>query len=1341
MYLIDSLSLFQLKWYLHPRKEFVMPVDLGSPSSPDPDHAITESKSTQNGSSTEGSNAEKEEANEKIVSIANYWRILSFGSRLNHCILLTALISAAASGVPLPLMNIFFGKLVGNFSEYFIPGNTISKSEFKADVNRLSLFIVYLFIAKFVLTYVAMYAFRTAGLRISAGLRLAYMKALFSQPISKLDEVTAGSVSNTITSSANTIQLSISDRLSLMFQALALLVTAYVIAFIYSWQITLVASSALLFIIIVYSFSTPIALKYLQAVEKADEKHASLAGEIFSSIRTVFALGAERSLSERYFHWVDESRKRGIKIAPLYGIQLAPVWFAMQCSFALTFWFGLKLYREGTIHSVGTVITVFFSVLIVVAIMGNIVQPLMNITKAISTSVQFFKMIDSDKVSYAGRRAPEVRPQEDLELTNVTFAYPTRPGVQVLKNFNARFEKGKTTALVGPSGAGKSSIVALVERWYQLSSPYVTQKPVSPKKPSIKSKLEDTEASRQLKHPNNEGIVTIGGENIDSLDLKWWRTQIGLVQQEPFLFNDTIFNNVRFGLLGTEMIQYPADKIRELVEEACVEAFADEFIQRLPKKYDTLVGESGIKLSGGQRQRLAIARSIVRRPVILILDEATSSIDVRAEAIVQKALERVSKDRTTIVIAHRLSTIRKADHIIVLRSGTKVEEGTHEELLSIEDGLYSGLVHAQQLEEHSSSHDEETDKMENITLTRTLSSQASRTATPEVAASEAKFNKRGFFGSVGLFLYEQRQHWPFYAVTVIAAACCGSSFALQSWYFAKLVQAFQFTGQKLINAANFWALMFFILAIALFLSYFALGTAATYFSTYLAASYRQEYFSNILKKPISFYDKEENASGSLMSKLSTDPKQLQQLLGIEGAFPLISIFNLTASIIIAFYFGWKLTLVVLFSAMPVILIASFFRMQWEVKYEEENSKVFAGSSTFATEAIGAFRTVSSLTMEDTIIEKYDKLLQDQIRAQVRTNSYATLIFAFVDSVELCCMALAFWYGGQLLASKEYNPVQFFVIYVAIVQGGQAAGQFFSFAPNLASTKAGANRIISVREPETTITEMKSAIVPSTSSNSLNLGAKMDFDKVTHQYATRDTPTFTNLSFSIAPGTFAALVGPSGCGKTSVISLLERFYAPQSGTILLNDTDIATLSLPSYRKEISLVAQEPRLFEGSIAENLLLGVEKDSVSEEQMHQACRDAEIHEFIISLPDGYGTELGINTQTALSGGQKQRLCLARALLRKPKLLLLDEATSSLDSQSEKLVQAAIERLAGQRSMTVIAVAHRLATVQKADVIFVFGEGEEGKGARILESGSHGELLRRRGVYWGMCRGQALDR
>jgi ABC-type multidrug transport system fused ATPase/permease subunit len=316
-----------------------------------------------------------------------------------------------------------------------------------------------------------------------------------------------------------------------------------------------------------------------------------------------------------------------------------------------------------------------------------------------------------------------------------------------------------------------------------------------------------------------------------------------------------------------------------------------------------------------------------------------------------------------------------------------------------------------------------------------------------------------------------------------------------------------------------------------------------------------------------------------------------------------------------------------------------------------------------------------------------------------------------------------------------------------------AGQFFSFAPSIARTKQAANRIIECRETkdnadESTATQQQDTITPFPSSSDPDaLGAKVDFHKVTFKYATRDTPTFTNLSLSIKPGTFAAFVGASGVGKTSIISLLERFYTPISGQILVNDTDITHLPIAPYRASLSLVAQEPRLFEGSIKENLLLGSthRTPKPTDTDIEEVCRAAEIHDFILSLPSGYDTELGKTSATALSGGQKQRLCLARALLRKPKLLLLDEATSSLDSQSEKLVQAAIERLAGERKMTVIAVAHRLATIQKADVIFVFGDSADGdggkRGARILEMGTHAELVRKRGAYWGMCRGQALDR
>jgi ABC-type multidrug transport system fused ATPase/permease subunit len=325
------------------------------------------------------------------------------------------------------------------------------------------------------------------------------------------------------------------------------------------------------------------------------------------------------------------------------------------------------------------------------------------------------------------------------------------------------------------------------------------------------------------------------------------------------------------------------------------------------------------------------------------------------------------------------------------------------------------------------------------------------------------------------------------------------------------------------------------------------------------------------------------------------------------------------------------------------------------------------------------------------------------------------------------------YGGQLLASREYEPTVFFIVYIAIIQGGQSAGQFFSFGPNIAQAKASASRILGARSSVTG--QLQNPSPESLLSHGQNRAADIELRGVCFKYTSRNIPALVNVNISIDSGQFVAFVGPSGSGKSTIISLLERFYDPSHGSILFNGRDIRSLELFSYRKCLSLVAQEPKLFDGSIKDNLLLGLEitDDMLIENQMVQACKDAEIHDFIMSLPDGYFTDLGTNAQTAFSGGQKQRLCIARALIRRPLVLLLDEATSSLDSQSEKLIQEAMERLAVKRNMTIIAVAHRLATIQKADVIFVLGEGVASQGSEILEKGNHNELLRNKGPYWQM--------
>ena len=297
-----------------------------------------------------------------------------------------------------------------------------------------------------------------------------------------------------------------------------------------------------------------------------------------------------------------------------------------------------------------------------------IFAPIQAIYKAAAASDLLFRIIDAPALREGGFKAPEVDARSDIHFDSVRFTYPSRPHSEVLKGLDLHIPCGKVTALVGASGCGKSTIVGLLERWYELS--YVneemqvedqgtsednakdrTKVPKKGKKESddVIAQASDHTPAAQEKLAiesgpilQNAGSIHIGEHNLEDLDRKWWRAQIGLVQQEPFLFNETILENVSKGLIGSQWEHESNSTKRQLVEEACREAFADEFIRCLPDGYDTLVGEAGIKLSGGQRQRLAIARSIIKKPAILILDEATSAIDVRSEKIVEAALERAA---------------------------------------------------------------------------------------------------------------------------------------------------------------------------------------------------------------------------------------------------------------------------------------------------------------------------------------------------------------------------------------------------------------------------------------------------------------------------------------------------------------------------------------------------------------------------------------------------------------------------------------------------------------------------------------------------------------------------
>lgn len=754
-----------------------------------------------------------------------------------------------------------------------------------------------------------------------------YLSSLFAQTIHVLDTMPPGSAAGTITSTANTLQIGISEKLGTFVEYASTIVTAIIVAFIYSWRVTLVTASTVLFVGLAVGTFLPFIIKGMSRHSKAETRAGAVATESFSAIRMIYACGAQAKMGERYNEHVREAKKHGMYTVPFMAVQFGLIFFGLYSAFALCFWYGTREYVKGQVDGISTILIVLMNVFLMAISLERMSTPLIAASKATVAAATFFAVIDTPKPKMGHLKDPDVNADGDIIFEDVTFAYPGRPTTKVLDGLNLTIQAGKVTAIVGPSGSGKSTIVGLIEKWYSLHEQAVIQTaiakdPKKKKKPSqgeplngapptdgkqslwakLKPKApqsdpEDEDVDDPNAAPEEDsgdpvqlkGRLITSGQLLDDINIKWWRSQIGLVQQEPFLFNDSVYTNVMHGLIGTQWENEPLEVKQELVREACKEAFADEFIDRLPDGYETQVGDSGLKLSGGQRQRLAIARSIVKKPKILILDEATSAIDVRSEKIIQAALDRVSKGRTTIMIAHRLSTIAKADNIAVLQKGKLIEQGTHETLLDNEDGLYSGLVRAQKLtlgkdDAGDESEDADEKEQENIQaiLTREKSAAAAMDGLGENDMASA-WKTQGLFGSFGRLLWEQRNRLPNYVVILLAAALIGASIPMQAYLFAKVVNIFYTMGpdDSFLDRAAFWSLMWFILAICVGVGNFIMGYVAISLQHQICAIYRQQYFQALIRQHITFFDNEDNSIGTLTARVQGDPKQLEELLGMN----------------------------------------------------------------------------------------------------------------------------------------------------------------------------------------------------------------------------------------------------------------------------------------------------------------------------------------------------------------------------------------------------------------------------------------------------------------------------
>ena len=962
-------------------------------------------------------------------------------------------------------------------------------------------------------------------------------------------------------------------------------------------------------------------------------------------------------------------------------------------SYSLAFWYGNHLIEEGLITA-GNVLAVFFAIMIGAMSIGQASPAMAAFGTGIGAASQIYHVIERESKinSLSDEGLKPDSSKGEIRFENVQFTYPSRPDQKILHGMSFTLKPGQTLAFVGPSGCGKSTSVALLERFYDPA----------------------------------EGTVYFDGVSTKDLSVKWLRKQIGFVGQEPVLFNKTISENIAFGR---------DDVSQEEIEAACKNANAHDFISGLPHKYRTMVGERGTQLSGGQKQRIAIARALVRDPKVLLLDEATSALDNNSEKVVQDALDRASQGRSSIVIAHRLSTIRNADIICVVDKGVIIEQGSHDELMAKkEKSLYQDLVALQEIagrEEEKLSKGGLRPGKASVDPTKDQGRIASNKISarnpteasvkggddeaPKLTQEEEAALKKG------VVLRSFRLNVPevgFIIIGALAAMVNGVIFPVFAIIFGEIIftllnpDAVQ-RGQDVIK----WCLGFVGLAVATGLANFGQTAMFGVSGERLTSRLRSLLFAAIIRQDVAWFDLERNSTGVLSTKLSTDAMQVKGMTGERIGMACQLLTTLIAGLIIALVSCWQLALVVI-ACVPVIAAAGALQLKVITGFNSKSKVAYEQSGQVATEAIMNMRTVVSLGIQDKFVEFYRLSLMPPDRAARRSAVVSGFGFGFAEASQFLIWALAFWYGAKLAGEGHCDFGGMMKAISAVLFSAMMFGQLSSMMPDFSKAKNAAASIYAIldRQPEVDAYSPEGTKLD-------KLHGTVEFKNVHFHYPSRpDAKILRGLNFSLQPGQTLALVGPSGCGKSTSVSLLERFYNPEQGQILIDGIEVRSLNVRWLRQQIGLVGQEPVLFGTSIKENIAYGKEDGVASFQEVEDAAKLANAHKFITALASGYDTDVG-EKGSQLSGGQKQRVAIARAMIRNPKILLLDEATSALDSESEKLVQHALNK--ARKGRSTIIIAHRLSTIQNADQIAVIDNGV------VVEQGTHFELLAKKGLYY----------
>lgn len=888
-----------------------------------------------------------------------------------YVLLALAIALGLAAGAPLPIIGFIFGKIINEFP--------LPPDELRVRLGQLLAAAC----AFFIVTWGWSVCWGIIGERLSRSFRLQTLHRLLGMDQAYY-ETENPDVTGLLTEKVQLIQLGTSEKVGLFLSSISYFIAAFAVSFYLHAKLAgILLATVIPAMAFIITIGTGMSSQYSKRATSRAEKATSLAENLVAAVRTVQATGSADLLCKRYDEEVHWRQYWSLRKALVGAVMLGGIYFVAYAANALAFYIGSRELRGQQSGEAGTIYAVIFLILDASFVVGQFGPFIQTFSSAAAAGDAIFALLDRpapaiDTYSESGLEVSRLHFEENIMLKNVSFIYPSRPGFHSLDGLCLTIKPGTMTGIVGASGSGKSTVTNLLMRLYDPSS----------------------------------GQITLGSVDLRDCNVRSLRSHIALVGQEPVLFSGSIIDNIRAGI--RRKTSTTEENLHDMCISAAHDAGCDEFVSALPQGYDTQIGTSGFtQLSGGQKQRIALARALVSDPSLLILDEYTSAMDAKSEALVLSRLQHRTSKCSVLIIAHRLVTVRHCQQILLLESGKVIDEGSHEFLIQRE-GPYQTLATAQALSNVDESLQIAKSDEKASTSAKPLDSQES---SPEAGRSspdqESAPTEVSDNGPVGLrealirVLLMSRSNSPLIAIGILAATVSGGTLIGEAVIFGHLVELLN-DPAMVSSRASFFCLMFFVVALAAFVAYSTSGFSFGIVSERLISNVQQRAIRTFLAQDIDWFSSTKHSPHHLISSMSADSGKLSGLSGPILGTVVSATVSVIGGIVVAHIVAWKIAIVLL-ACVPLMLLSGFLRLRILAKTEDRQQHAYRDATATASEACSNIRTIASLGTESEVLKRYKQDLDAPYKQGIKHTVFGNILLAFSLSITYFVYALAYWW--------------------------------------------------------------------------------------------------------------------------------------------------------------------------------------------------------------------------------------------------------------------------------------------------------------------------------------------